>query len=279
MLAPARHSNILPEGINAMSQPQTLEFSLSGNVAGKPISATQGVPFSRFVEFNEDVQRYVQGADSKSVLSDLQVQVHEGSYLLRVLIPAGFLGSLLTDSAKISAGDLAEVDSNRAKVVQRWQEKARMDASLIYAVRSPTGAFAPFVVTQATHYRRQERTTWVAVERYLIGEITDWGGAQTINVHVRPRDSRDVLIVAATAEQIRGQRENLVFHKAIVHVQAKQNPKTRELKDYRLLDLRPYKPQVEDERLEELFAKGSKAWAGIPNAAAWVDELRGATHG
>lgn len=262
-----------------MNQPQALEFSISGSVAGKSISATHGVPFARFAEFNEDVQRYVQGSDSKAILNDLQVQVAEGSYLLRVIIPAGLLGSLFSDSARIAAGSLNDVDPARAKVVQRWQEKAKSDPSLTYALRSPAGAFSPITINQTTTYRREERVTWVAVERYLIGEITDWGGAQTINVHVRPRNSKDVLIVAATAEQIRRQRENLVFHKAIVHVQAKQNPRTGELKDYRLIDLRPYQPNVEDARLDELFAKGAKAWAHVPDAAAWVDELRGASHG
>lgn len=263
-----------------MAEPETVEFVLDGTVAGQPVSATTGVPFARFLEFNEDVQKYVQGSDEKAVLRDLTVQVHEGSYLLRVLIPAGLLASLITDTARITqSAALADIDPNRAKVILRWQERARSEPALTYAVRSPRGAFAPVVISKDSSLKREERVQWVEVERYLVGEITDWGGSQTSNVHLRPRNSRETLIVDTTADQIRAQRENLVYHKAIVHVRAKQNPKTGELKDYKLIELRAYQPEVSDARLQELFERGAKAWAGVPEGGAWVDEQRGGGHG
>ncbi len=262
-----------------MTHPETVEFALDGSIAGQRVSASEGVPFPRFLEFNEDVQKYVQGSDERSVLRDLKVQIHEGSYLLRVLIPAGLLSSLISDTARLAdPAAIGEIDPNRAKVMLRWQERARSEPSLTYAVRSPSGAFAPVIITKDSTLRREERAQWVQVERTLIGEITDWGGAQSPNIHLRPRNSRETLIVDASAEQIRAQRENLVFHKAIVHVRAKQNPRTGELKDYRLLDLRAYQPEVSDERLQALFEKGAKAWSGVPDAGAWVEDLRGGAH-
>ena len=263
-----------------MNPPETVEFLLDGSIAGQRVSANEGVPFNRFIEFNDDVRKYVQGSDTKTALQDVKVQVHEGSYLLRVLIPAGLLASLLTDTARIAAtGSLADVDVNRANVLLRWQQRSKMEPSLSYAVRSPQGTFAPVVVSHASNLQREERVLWVDAERYLIGEITDWGGAQTPNIHLRLRNTRETLIVDATEDQIRQQRDNLVFHKAIVHVRAKQNPKTGELKDYKLIDLRAYAPNVEDARLEQLFAAGAKAWAGIPDGGGWVEELRGGSHG
>ncbi len=263
-----------------MPLPDTVEFVLAGTVAGQPVSATEGVPFTRFIEFNEDVQKYLQGSDNKSVLHDVKVQVHEGSYLLRVLIPAGLLTSVVADTERLAqSGSLADIDPQRAKVVLRWQARAQMEPTLTYGLRSPSGAFAPVVISHESHLRREDRVQWVAVERYLIGEITDWGGAQNPNVHLRPRNQRETLIVDATEDQIRAQRENLVFHKAIVHVRAKQNPKTGELKEYKLIELRAYQPDVADARLQELFDRGAKAWAGVPEGGGWVDELRGGTHG
>jgi hypothetical protein len=259
-----------------MTQPETVEFALDGSIAGQRVSATEGVPFTRFLEFNEDVQKYVQGSDEHTVLRDVKVQIHEGSYLLRVLIPAGLLPSLLADTARISArSTLADVDPVRAKVMLRWQERARAEPSLIYAVRSPSGAFAPILVTKDSTLRREERTQWVEVERYITGKITDWGGAQSPNIHLRPRNSKEIIRIDASEEQIREQRENLVYHKAIARVRARQNPRTGELKDYRLLELRAFQPEVSEERLQTLFEKGAKAWAGVPDAAAWVEEMRG----
>jgi hypothetical protein len=262
-----------------MSQSQILEFDLHGTVAGKPISAANGMPFSKFAEFNEEVQKYVLGSDRKTVLNDLQVQVAEGSYLLRVILPVGILTSLITDTAKLAnSASMADIDPERSEIILRWQERAKMNPSLLYKVQDPNGAFAPVVVNARSSFAREGKTTWIQVERYLIGEITDWGGAQSVNLHLRVRNSRETIIIKATADQIREQEKNLVFHKALVHVHAKQNPKTGELKDYTLVDLRAYAPNVSEVRLQELFDKGAKAWADISNASEWVRELRGGTH-
>jgi hypothetical protein len=265
-----------------MSQSETVEFVLDGAVAGQRVSATEGVPFTRFIEFNNDVQTYVQGSDGKSALHDVKVQVHEGSYLLRVIIPVGLLSSLIADTAKLAqSASLADIDPNRARVISRWQERAKMEPALRYGVRSPHGAFATITISKDSELRREDRIQWVTVERYLIGEITDWGGAQNPNVHLRPRNSRETIIVDATEDQIRGQRENLVFHKAIVHVRARQNPKSGEVDkgSYKLIELRAYKPDVSEEQLQQLFEKGAKAWAGVAEGGGWVEELRGGSHG
>jgi hypothetical protein len=260
-----------------MSQPRKLEFALKGTVAGKTISASGGVPFLRFAEFNDEVLQYLQGSESRAVLNDLKIQVFEGSYGQRVLIPAGagILLSLVSDTAKLaSSSAMPDIDPERAEVVLRWQERARMEPSLSYHLSNPDGEFAPVVVDSRSSFTRENKVTWAWVERFLIGEITDWGGAQAVNLHLRVRNSRETTIIRAKAEQIRNQRENLVFHKALVHVRAKQNLKTGELYDYELIDMRAYSPAVSDARLQELFDKGAKAWADVQDAGAWVEELR-----
>lgn len=263
-----------------MNQPEAVEFVLDGAIDGQRVSATEGVPLNRFIEFNNDVQDYVQGSDGRNALHDVKVQVHEGSYLLRVLVPAGLLASLIADSVRVAqAAPLTEIDPNRARVLLRWQEKAKMERSLRIAVRSPRGAFSPIVITHESNLRRAERVQWVNVERYLVGEIIDWGGAQKPNIHLRLRNTRNTILVDATADQIRNQRENLVYHRAVVHVRAKQNPRSGEMKDYRLVELRAFEPNVTDERLQDLFDKGTEAWKDVPDASAWVSEQRGDSYG
>lgn len=263
-----------------VSEPETVEFVLDGSIAGQPVSASGGVPFLRFQEFNEEVQKFVQGSDDRSALRDLSVQITDGSYRLAVIIPAGLMATLVTDISRIAqSAPLTEVDPNRAKVALRWQERAKLEPNLRYGLRSPRGAFSPVVISSESNLVREERVQWVNVERYFVGEITDWGGAQKPNIHLRLRNTRDTILVDATEDQIRNQRENLVFHKAIVHARAKQNPKTGELKDYRLIELRAFQPNVSEARLQELFEKGATAWRDVPNASAWVNEQRGDTYG
>jgi len=263
-----------------MSQPHKLEFVLKGTVAGKSISTSNGLPFSRFAEFNDEVQRFLLGSDGKALLNDVQVQVAEGSYMLRVIIPTGILGSLISDTAKLAASNaMSGIDPVRAGVVLRWQERAKMDSSLSYGLRDPDAKLAPVTVDGRSNFTREEKETKIQVERYLVGEITDWGGAQSVNLHLRIRNSKETIIIKASADQIRDQKENLVFHKALVHVRARQNLKTGRLEDYALIDLRAYAPaEISDTRLQELFEKGAKAWAGVRDAGAWVEELRGGVH-
>ncbi len=152
-----------------------------------------------------------------------------------------------------------------------------MEPDLRYGLRSPEGAFPPLAISKESTLRREEKIPWVQVERYVIGEITDWGGAEKPNVHVRPRNSRHSIIVAASEEQIRAQRENLVFHRAIVHVRTKQNPRTGEIDkaSYKLIELRANKPNVDEAQLQQLFERGAQAWEGVAEGGGWVEDLRG----
>ncbi len=265
-----------------MAEHETVEFVLDGTIAGQPVSASAGVPFLRFQEFNEEVQRYVQGSDDKAALRDLTVQISDGSYRLRVLIPAGLLASLVADTAQLArSAPLADIDPHRARVILRWQERAKMDGQLTYAIRSPRGAFPPVTVNKDSTLRREERVQWVQIERYLVGKILEWGGAQSPNIHLRPRNMKEAIIIDATEDQIHAERDNLVYHQAIVHVRARQNAQTGEIdkKSYKLIELRPYQPEVSEDRLQALFEKGAVAWKNVPDASAWVNERRGDTYG
>ena len=78
---------------------------------------------------------------------------------------------------------------------------------------------------------------------------------------------------------VREQRDNLVLHHARVHVTAEQELNTGELRNYRLVALQAYAPKVDEAELAQLFERGAKAWAAVGPANAWVEELRGNTHG
>jgi len=262
-----------------MSDQASVEFALTGTIAGKSISPSEGLSFSKFIEFNRDVQDFVLGSESKSILNEIQVKVVEGSYALRVIVPSGLLLSLVADAERLAQqANLNQLDRKRAEVVVRWQERARREPSLSYAVRSPHRGFQPITITSTSEFQIQEAIHWIDVERYFVGKITEWGGTENTNVHLQLRNSKSRICVEAKPEQIEKQKDNLVFHRAIVHVKAKENLKTGELKDYQLIDLREYKPKVEETGLQQLFVKGAKAWADIKDASEWVDDLRGGAH-
>ncbi|RXK54516.1 hypothetical protein ESB00_01045 [Oleiharenicola lentus] len=258
----------------------TLEFKLAGTLGGRDISATKGLPYNKFIEFSQDVEKYLTGSDSKSVLRSVDVEIHEGSLKLRIVIPAGILASLISDTEKISTTkSLADVDPVRTKIVQKWQERARVEGTLSYEVATTDSNPAGFVVSSDTMFLPDEQPQLIDVERYIIGEIIEWGGLQNVNLHLRQRNTSKPIVIAAKPEQIRDEKENLVYHRVVVHVQAKENPRTGELDQYRLLDVRPYGPQVDEGALKALFAKGAAAWKDVGAAADWVKKLRSNENG
>lgn len=256
-------------------QQTTVEFVLAGKAKGRPVTPG-GIPFAMFSEFNRDVEEFILGAEKSRALQEVEVSIHEGSYLLRALIPSGIFGGLLADLKLLQSPDvLAEVEPKRAAIVEKWQERTRYDDSLTFSVRNPGGDLAPIVVSNQTNFRRATDEQWLAIERYLVGEITDWGGARDVNIHLRLRDTRKIVRIDATADQIRTQKENLVLHRAIVHVRGEQNLRTGELRNFRLLELRPYAPKLDVNVMEQFLTEGAKAWAQVESAAAWVEEQRG----
>ncbi len=244
-------------------------------MAGQPVSATKGIPFSRFAEFNNDVQQFVQGSDGKSVLRDVEVRVEDGSYKLLILLPLG-LTSLLSDTQKIATEkSVAGVDRKRAEVVLRWQERAKSDPTFKFAIRPQDGQSLSLEISSTTTIKQEDKAIWIDVERYVVGQIVDLGGAHAANVHLRPRNQKEILIISADAAELEKHDKNLIYHDAIAHVKYKQNVRTKETDEYKLLSLRPYAKKADDSRLQELFKKGAAAWADVTNPGEWVDKLRG----
>jgi hypothetical protein len=170
---------------------------------------------------------------------------------------------------------LGELDFKRAEIVQKWQARVRDNPELDYEVRSPSQSLPGFHVSQETDYRIGEIVPWVAAEKYLSGEIMNWGGVQKPNIHLRLDRSGKTILVGTSQNLIRNQSENLVYHKALLHVRAEEHFQTGELRNVHLLSIVDYKPAYDEKSLERFAAKGETAWADVPDAAGWVKELRG----
>ncbi len=276
-----------------MNERAALEFALRGKTQDREISPVTGVPMARWAEFNREVQDFVQGSDSARLFNELEVQIVPGSYLVRVLGAATALSGAAGDLAKLNAADaLGRIDRKRADVVRAWSAHSHQDPSLTYVLRTADpqvvaevggdgtgGPTLEVVISSATEYAEPVPEVWFDTELYLVGRIENWGGTDSVNIHLRPRDARKLLTIKARPEQIAAQRENLVYHQAVVHVSARENLRTGELTDHTLLDLRPYQPDVPAEKLAALFEKGAAAWADVDQPGAWVEELRGGSDG
>lgn len=121
-----------------MSQPETVEFGLSGTAQGVEISPAH-MPFGLMRKFHEDVERLVLGSNQGS-LADTVVEVRQGSYALVVPIPENVRESFELDLSVMTSPDgTAHPDPTRLVVLQNWQRRAAFDHGISYFVR-PQGA-------------------------------------------------------------------------------------------------------------------------------------------
>lgn len=56
---------------------------------------------------------------------------------------------------------------------------------------------------------------------------------------------------------------------------ARQNLRTGQLKDFRLLEFAELARDFDETAYQRLVERGTQAWAGVADAGAWVDEQRG----
>lgn len=263
-----------------MEAPLTVEFILEAQAKGRKVTP-KSIPFSLFKEFNSEVEEFILGSEKPRTLTEVEVSIHESSYLLRALIPVGVLASLAHDVLRLQDPTaLAEIDRSRARIVERWQARAKDDDSKSFTIRTP-GATVPVIRVDArSDFRRVDQDQWILAEHYLVGEITAWGGAGDVNMHLRLRDTQKIVKVDMTLSQNLDQKEHLIRRLAVVHVRGEKNVRTGEWQKLRLIDVRPFAPKVSASEMERFIAKGAEAWADVPSGAAWVEEQRGnVTHG
>ncbi len=258
----------------AMNENTAIEFVLHGKVEGEEITP-RTIGLSQFNEFNQQVEQFISGSQ-KLKLDQVHVEIAESSYLLRALLPVVVASSLAPDLKLMARQDvLGELDYKRAEVVQKWQARAKNNPDLYYEVRPQGEGMAKVCISRETDYRVGEIVPWVAVEKYLFGEITDMGGTQMANIHLKlDRGGRPELVGAAQG-YLRDQLENRLYHKALLHVRAEQHYKTGELRNIHLISFMDYQPGYDEAALDRFAAKGATAWADVSDPAKWVREARG----
>ena len=257
-----------------MSATSVIEFVLHGKVDGEEITP-RTIGLSQFNEYNQQVEQFISGSQ-KLKLDQTHVEIDESSYVLRVLLSVVVASSLEPDLRLLAREDvLGELDVKRAEVVRKWQDRARNNPDLTYEVRPKGEGIARVRISRETDYRNGEIIPWVTVEKYVFGEITDMGGTQKANIHLKMDHGGKILLVGAAQGYLRDQLENRLYHKALLHVRAEQHYKTGDLRNIQLISFVDYQPTYNDEVLDRFAAKGAAAWADVPDAAAWVRETRG----
>ncbi len=272
-LACVSQDGVLLNVVNDMNS-ASIEFVLRGRIEGREVTPAS-IGLSRFNEFNQDVETFLRGSQ-RLELDEVLVSVEAGSYKLRVLLPALVLSSVSPDIKLLAREDsLGEVDAKRAEVVQKWQARSKSSPELSYELR-PQGDDTTIIrISRESDYRVGAIIPWVSVEKYVSGEVVDMGGAQKANIHLKIGSNKRIVRIDTSQGYLRDQPQNWLYHKALLHVRAEQHFRTGELRNIRLIEFVPYQPVYDEAALNRFGADGVQAWADVPDAAAWVREVRG----
>jgi hypothetical protein len=255
-----------------MSQ-QVISFSLSAKVDQKEVSPAH-VTLDLLRSFSDEVATFIVGSDKNTHIKDLPIAIEHGS--LKLVLPALVMSaSLLHDWNILSTTQaLTNMDPKRIEVVtQKWQNKARKDEN--YSVQLQASQMPTIQIDGRSHFYNDEATQWVAVERYIQGEVMTLGGVTKPNLNVKLSNGK-TLTVAASQAVLKADTENRIYRNLLLRVRGQQHLQTNEYKNLSLINYVDYAPQFDATAFDQFTQQGKEAWRGISSASAWVEELRGA---
>lgn len=226
--------------------------------------------------FSADVATFLRGEDKEVDTNLLEVAVQKGSLAIQTT-PLLAAPRLFNDLRALLASELLDtVDARRREVMERWQKAARQTRQLAYRISAPF-LERPVLVNADSDYHADDADQWVRVERYIRGEIQDLGGTTRANAHVKLPNGRTLKVMAGR-EALRDDAVNRLYKPAMLRIHAEYNVLTQELRNATLLEFVEYAPRVDEAELERLTRRGAVAWKDVPDATAWIDELRGGGH-
>lgn len=230
------------------------------------------VPLALLGEFQKDVSEFLKGSNRDVDPAKVIVSIEEGSL---AFVAMGLLAAstLWSDLEHLKSSDsLSLIDSKRASVVERWQSIAQKNPHRRYLVTDQSNQIS-FSVDSTSNFRRIE-DAWVYVEKYLHGIVVDMGGSIKANVHLK-LENGVTLTIASTQNKLAQGEQNRLYRPALLHVTAEENLLTRELRNLNLLDFEAHQPSYDDDEFNLMVERGTKAWADVPDATAWLEALRG----
>lgn len=251
---------------------QQLTFALIDESAGYEASPER-VRLAALAEFSTDVATLLRGSHRELDPAKLEVAVQSGSLAIRTA-PVAAAPVLFRDLRSMLDSELLDsLDVKRREVLERWQKAARQVRGIAYRISAPFLA-RPILVSADSDYRADDADQWVQVERYVQGQIEDLGGVTRANAHVRLADG-SLLAVGTERDVLRDDPTNRLYKQAMLRIKAEYNVLTRELRKAKLVEFVAYAPKFDEADMVRLTRRGAQAWKDVPDATAWVEDLRG----
>lgn len=246
-----------------------IDFIVRGKIGDLDISPNS-ISVSLLNSFSKDISDLL-NTIQETKNDEIVVSIEDGSFKLVASI---ILAAINIINAEIKTlhetKDLNSINEKRGLIYERWISNAKAND---YEFEIKPLYEEGLIINKNTVFNKIDNNIWVESELYLYGVITDLGGSQKPNIHLKLEDGKNV-VIDCTKDDIAIETENRVYHSASVRVTAKQNLRTGEFKDAKFLEFNKYNPVFDEKVLLETIAKGTNAWSDIDNHIDWVRNLR-----
>lgn len=252
-----------------MQPADTLRFALHDRIDDVEVGPAR-VPLAMLGQFQKDVSEFLTGSRKDADPNQVMVAIEKGSL---ALVASGLLAAtgLWSDVDKLHDPlRFGSVDAKRAAVVERWQIAARRNPGRRYSLATHDGTILVHVNVDSD-YRNQTTDIWVPVKKYLRGQITDLGGTNKANVHVK-LDNGEAVVIASSQQLLASEERNRLYKPAVLHVSAEENLNTGELRNQTLMGFKDPLGTWDEAAFEAMVRKGTQAWADTPDD--WLENLR-----
>lgn len=250
-----------------------LDFSVEDEVDGRPLTP-DNVPLPLLRSFLEEIEDFVKGDVPGITLKDSRVKIEEGSLKVVAFIGAALAFNVQQDLQTLkNTGDLDQIQSKRAQVVEKWQSRAEKHPKRAYFIGRNV-ADGGVQITSRSQFEHGNEKAWVRVEKYFTGKVYNAGGKQDPNIHLELHEGGS-LTVGATEKQLSAIPDNLLFKTMTVRVQAEQHLQSKRLRNVQLLEIMSHSAEIDEDALDNLWRKGAEAWKDVESASGWVEQIRG----
>lgn len=252
-----------------MKNTGNIDFIVRGKIGDIDISPKH-ISVSLLNSFSKDISDLINSIQEVKK-EEIVVSIEDGSFKLNAIM---ILSAINIINAEIKTlyqtNDLNSIDEKRSLIYEKWISNAK-ENDIEFEIK-------PFneeslLINKNSIFSKVDNTIWVESELYLYGIITDLGGNQKPNIHLKLENGKNI-VIDCTKEDIAIETENRVYHSASVRVIAKQNLLTGEFKDAKFSGFNKYNPVFDEKVLLNTIEKGTNAWSDVENHIDWVRNLR-----
>ena len=252
-----------------MKNTGNIDFIVRGKLGDLDISPSN-ISMSLLNSFSKDITDLINSIQEVKK-EEVIVSIEEGSFKLKTVM---ILAAINIINAEIKTlyqtNDLNSIDEKRGLIYEKWISTAK-ENNLEFEIK-PLDEES-LIINKNSAFSKIDNSIWVESELYLYGIITDLGGNQRPNIHLKLENGKNV-VIDCTKEDIAIETENRVYHSASVRVTAKQNLHTGDFKEIKFLEFNNYNPVFDEKILLETIEKGTNAWSDVENHIDWVRNLR-----